>query len=296
MFIPIYSKLGPAASVLVSIAVLFSSCGRSGDELPSKVSKFPADLTNPKMAVAGIYPDGWIGAQGSLNLNQPNGDRWLSIRGEVPQIGDKSFHTGVVVRMDNLEVARRELAVGSFQISVPVSDITGKRSVSMEFSALQQLPGGDDRNVGARLLSMSFEATAAPTAADSSDIVRGSGLQLGTGWGAIETYKSDTFRWVENDAQLLLTAAKPGDVAISLLVEPGPGVGARFLLKMLDASGKLVASVPVEKRGSVKLVVPVAAGTPNEFRLHVDGGGKKDANDPRILNFRVFQIEASPWH
>ena len=37
------------------------------------------------------------------------------------------------------------------------------------------------------------------------------------------------------------------------------------------------------------------AGKPAEFRLHVDGGGKSAPNDPRILNFRVFRLEAEPW-
>jgi hypothetical protein len=41
----------------------------------------------------------------------------------------------------------------------------------------------------------------------------------------------------------------------------------------------------------VKLFVPVEAGKTNEFRLHVDGGGKKAPNDPRVLNFRVFEVK-----
>ena len=292
MLIRSYLRIGPAASLSVAIAVLLSSCGQ---QLPSQLSRFPADLSNPKLALSGIYADGWIGAKGAVNLKQPSGERMLLIRGEVPQIADANFHTGIVILIDNKEVARRELAVGSFQISAPPDKMTGKRLVTVEFSPLQQLPGGDDRNVGARLLSIGFEPAASRTAAESSDIVRGSGLQLGTGWGVIETFRNETFRWVENDAQVLITAAKAGDVGISLLVEPGPGVGTRCLLKALDVSGKQVASVPVEKRGSVKLLVPVEAGAPNQFRLHVDGGGKRASNDPRILNFRVFQIEAAPW-
>jgi hypothetical protein len=275
--------------------MLFSACGlRTGTELPSQVSQFPADLSNPALALSGIYADGWVGAKGSLSLKQPGGDRALSIRGEVPQIADANFHTGIVIHLDNQEVGRRTLPVGSFQISVPADKKTGRRLVSVEFSPLQQLPEGDGRNVGARLLSIGFEPAASQTAAEASDIVRGPGLQLGTGWGAIETFKKETFRWVNNDAQVLITAAKPGDIAISLLVEPGPGVGGRFLLKALDASGKQIASVPVEKRGTVKLVVPVEASG-SQIRLHVDGGGKRTANDPRILNFRVFQIQAGSW-
>jgi hypothetical protein len=283
------------ASLSAAIVMLFSACGaRTGAELPSQVSRFPADLSNPGLALSGIYADGWVGAKGSLDLRQPGGERALSIRGEVPQIADAGFHTSMVVSLDGQEVARRDLPVGAFQLSVPAKTAAGKHSITVEFSPLQQLPGGDGRNVAARLQSIGFGPVASPNASESSDIVRGAGLELGTGWGAIETFKNETFRWVDNDAQVLITAAKSGDMAISLLAEPGPGVGGRFLLKALNASGKQVASVPVEKRGAVKLVVPVEAGG-GQIRLHVDGGGKRTANDPRILNFRVFQIQAAPW-
>ena len=296
MSILTWSKAKQTASLSVAIVVLLSLSGcKPVEGLPSRLSQFPADLKNPKLAVSGIYADGWIGAKGSANLEQPSGDRMLLIRGEIPQIGDASFHTGIVVRVDNKEVARRALPVGSFKVSEPVDRVTGKRLVTVEFSNVQQLPGGDGRSVGARLLSMGFEPAESRTAAESSDIVRGPGLQLGTGWGAIETFKNETFRWVENDAQLSITEAKSGDVSISLLIEPGPGAGGRFLLKALDASGKQVAAVPVEARGTVKLSVPVEAGAPKEFKLHLDGGGKRTPGDARISNFRVFRIEAVPW-
>jgi hypothetical protein len=46
----------------------------------------------------------------------------------------------------------------------------------------------------------------------------------------------------------------------------------------------------------VKLFVPVVSDKPNEFRLHADGGGKPAKNDPRILNFRVFEVGVDPTH
>jgi hypothetical protein len=78
-------------------------------------------------------------------------------------------------------------------------------------------------------------------------------------------------------------------------VEAGPGVGGQCLLKALDVSGRQVAAVLVEGRKAVKLFIPVETGKPNEFKLHVDGGGRRIQNDPRILNFRVFQVAAEPW-
>ena len=217
------SKANRVAPLSAAIVVLLSSCGGgSGEELPSQLSRFPADLNNPKLALSGIYADGWIGDKASVNLQQPSGERMLSVRGEVPQVADANFHTAIVIRMDNKEVASRSLPIGSFLISVPAGNMTGKRQVTVEFARLQQLPGGDGRNVGARLLFLGFEPAASRTATESSDIVRGSGLRLGTGWGAIETFNNETFRWVENDAQLLVTAPQSGDVAISFVTLNGP--------------------------------------------------------------------------
>jgi hypothetical protein len=45
----------------------------------------------------------------------------------------------------------------------------------------------------------------------------------------------------------------------------------------------------------VKLFVSADAAKTSEFRLHVDNGGKRIPNDPRILNFRVFDIKIEPW-
>src|SRR5205085_12575952 len=93
-----------------------------------------------------------------------------------------------------------------------------------------------------------------------------------------------------------LAAPGAADLQLSIVVEPGPGVGQKgFLLKVFDPSGKQVAASQVQRRSMVKLFVPVSPGKPSEFRLHVDGGGKPAPNDPRILNFRVFQITAESW-
>jgi hypothetical protein len=127
----------------------------------------------------------------------------------------------------------------------------------------------------------------------SGDIVRGVGVELGNGWGVVETFRGETFRWVDNDAHIRVTGSQSGDAALLLVVEPGPGVsGKPFLLKALDDSGRQVAAVRVARRGTVQLFVPVGDGKPSEFRLHVDDGGKAAPHDPRILNFRVFEIRA----
>ena len=261
------------------------SCGVRPIGPPSRLSRFPDDLKNTSLSVSGVYEDGWTGKNVAVNLRQPSGEQVLILRGMVPKIGSDDFHQSVELSVDGNVVDKRPVALGEFQIAVPVENREGVRHVAVAFGATQLLPGGDNRLTAARLASVGFES-----AGTRNDIVHGAGIQLGTGWDGVELFEGETFRWVDNDAQIRVISGKPGEVGLSLLVEPGPGVGGPFLLKLIDLSGRQVAAVPVSRRETVKLFVPVEPGKADEFRLHVDGGGKKTPNDPRVLNFRVFSI------
>ena len=171
--------------------------------------------------------------------------------------------------------------------SAPISRATGERRLGITFNETQMLPGGDGRLVGARLEYIGFVETSG-----ASDIVYSPKLQLGDAWGVLESFHSERFRWVENDAELLIETPQPRSVVLSLSVEPGPGIGAKsFELKLLDATGNAVGTQRVDGRRSVYFTLPALSGTQYRFRLHTDGGGKRSATDTRILNFRVFKIE-----
>jgi hypothetical protein len=275
-----------------AIFILLVSCGHPGGTTPSQLDHFPSDLSNPQVDASGIYPDGWIADTASANLQQPGGDQVLSIRGTIPKIGDPAFKTEMTLLVDGAEVGRWPVGLGDFKLSAPVEDQPGKRRVSVAFSESQLLPAGDGRMVGAQLKFLGFEPV---KSTDSVDVVKGTNLQLGSGWGPIEVFHGQHFRWVENDAHILITPQKTGDLELSMEAEAGPGVGGQCLLKVLDAAGRQVAAVLVEGKKAGKLFLPVETGKPNEFKLHVDGGGRRIPNDPRILNFRVFQVAAEPW-
>jgi hypothetical protein len=117
------------------------------------------------------------------------------------------------------------------------------------------------------------------------------GVVLGRGWYGAESTNESIFRWVANDAQLVLTSPTGSERQIELDIEPGPGVGSRpFILHVLDAEGKPVTTVPVQGREVVHATLPVQPGVSGVFRLHVEGGGQPTANDPRTLNFRIFKV------
>jgi hypothetical protein len=135
--------------------------------------------------------------------------------------------------------------------------------------------------------------TVAPVAAAPSDIVSpGSGLTLGTGWYLHETAAGNSFRWVANNAQIVVNRPIGSVKKIAIVAEAGPGLGQpKMTVHVLDRAGKEVASGVFDGKQRVRFDLPVSPGQDTSFTLRVDGGGKKAPRDPRTLNFRVFSID-----
>lgn len=111
-----------------------------------------------------------------------------------------------------------------------------------------------------------------------------SNLRLGANWFPLEVHAGEAFRWVENDAELLIE--KPQ--TIRLEVEAGPGLGAAsFALELRRQDGSRPRIVQVEGRANVDIELDAAS-----YHLHVEGGGRSCPGDSRILNFRVLGIRS----
>ena len=122
---------------------------------------------------------------------------------------------------------------------------------------------------------------------DDRDIVNPErGVTLGARWFPREVSAGEPFRWVDNDAELVIG----GPHKLLLLdVEPGPGVDNEpFALELREPGGAVVARVDVERR--TRLTVDIGSAGPR-LLLHTDQGGKEIATDLRTLNFRVFRCE-----
>ena len=95
-----------------------------------------------------------------------------------------------------------------------------------------------------RLVALSAWAlvTVAPVAAAPSDIVSpGSGLTLGTGWYLHETAAGNSFRWVANNAQIVVNRPIGSVKKIAIVAEAGPGLGQpKMTVHVLDRAGKEV--------------------------------------------------------
>lgn len=115
-------------------------------------------------------------------------------------------------------------------------------------------------------------------------------VSLGTGWGRLETYRGESFRWVSNNAMIYVATLRRVDHQVVLNIEPGPGVGLKpFELHVFDGEAD-VAKLAVKGRQPIAIVLPGGEPAVHRLRLHTDDGGKTIANDARILNFRVFKI------
>jgi hypothetical protein len=133
-------------------------------------------------------------------------------------------------------------------------------------------------------------AKSGPLTGKVADIVDDTNdLALGKGWYLYETFDGQTFRWVDNNAEIVIKNPRSNVKDVALLLEAGPSLGTKKFTLQVVENGKTVASVPVTGHQWVVAPVPVHPGSAATFTLHVDGGGKK-LSDPRILNFRVFTV------
>lgn len=119
-----------------------------------------------------------------------------------------------------------------------------------------------------------------------------SGLSFGSGWFPPEHYAAtgETFRWIDNDAEILARVPDGGGILI-LEAEPGPGLGPLpQTLQIFDDHGSPVVEWTITGRTTSALAVPPAApGSLRKFRIHLSGGGAPVLDDPRILNLAVFR-------
>jgi len=237
-----------------------------------------------------IYADGWIAGTASANLQQPGGDQAASIRGTIPKIGDPAFKTDVTLLVDDREVGAGRLAWATFSLRAR-KESAGKTAGNRGLQRIAATASGDGRTVAHNSNSWALSLRKSGPAARS--ILSRPESSTGERLGADRDLHREHFRWVENDAQILITPQRPAIWRFSMEVEAGPGVAA----VSPEGSRRLrtaVAAVLVEGRKAVKLFIPVETGKPNEFKLHVDGGGRRIQNDPRILNSAYFKLQPNP--
>jgi hypothetical protein len=147
-----------------------------GPGSPGKVNP----VHNREFEMAGVWEDGWTGAESSFRVTQPAGMRTLVIQGHVPKVeGSEAHESGVEVLIDDqpAPVTVQQLSgattglsggnagpakvrVGAFAIRAQLPAVTKDQihRVRLRFKdPLLRLPQPDTRSVGAQLSFVAFE-------------------------------------------------------------------------------------------------------------------------------------------
>jgi hypothetical protein len=136
----------------------------SGLRPPQKLERFPEDLLHRDLEYSGLFEDGYLGETAFCALARPEQPATVAVRGEVPNVGDPAFTSELQLLVEGREVARRVLAVGSFEVLAPIPAGVGRSRIDLRFSAVQRLPLPDGRVAAVRLSSIGFEDRASTPA------------------------------------------------------------------------------------------------------------------------------------
>lgn len=137
-------------------------------------------------------------------------------------------------------------------------------------------------------LRLSPDGRPYPWEADVAD--PDSGIRFGEGWFPPESHAAVVYRWAGQEAELEVSPPEAQPGALSLELEPGPGVGfGAFALEILNSSGRCLGVAEVSGRCELVLSLPFSDDACRRLRLRTKGGGHRVPYDIRILNFRVFR-------
>jgi hypothetical protein len=252
----------------------------------------------------------WAADEVVLRL-APTGKRTLTLDIEPgPDLGGGSLDLRVIADDGTSTRLPPISARSSITVEVPGSP-AAKRSVR-----LRNESPTPQRNIGGRVLNFRvFDAAWGQVASaygptlllqvnESTDIgppdarrqlaaartTPADGLFVGQNWHGVEQVGS-VFRWVDNDAEIVVTRPSGERRDLALEIEPGPGVAGDLTLDLVDEGGGVVTTIRSTGRETVRVSLPLRPGEETQvFRLRVRGGGLPTPNDPRILNFRVFSL------
>jgi hypothetical protein len=115
-------------------------------------------------------------------------------------------------------------------------------------------------------------------------------LRIGGRWYPLETYRSRSFRWIDDGAELVLADWCDDNGSLALDVEPGPSLGEQPLhLRVVTTDERVLLDTHVKGRQKLVAPLPRGAGPGTVVRLHaVDSPHVRFSSDTRTLNFRVF--------
>lgn len=139
---------------------------------------------------------------------------------------------------------------------------------------------------------MEVSSAAVISTTASSDIVgEMRDVALGEGWYPLETFRGQQFRWAQKNATVHVAVLDSTQALLRLVVEPGPGLGAKPLeLEALLEDGTALGRATVTSKQPVAFPLPPESPRAHRVLLRAAGGGKTLTSDSRVLNFRAFEV------
>ncbi len=268
---------------------------------PTYLADVPVGLMNPALLYSGSYEDGWVAEESYFCLQQPTGETEFAIRLSVPDVANRP--QTITVRVGDEPPQTLALRLGRQELGLPVKALGAAQSrrVHFRFDRASELSRADRRPASVLMEALGFRSLnaiqpAEPPAAGAAQQreIPVSGLSLGGYWHPYEEFGGAAFRWVAGDAEIFLSSPAAGAGKLVVELEAGPGVGSKaFRLLVTNEAGKTVGLDSHGGRDKYEVRLAVKAGK-NRFGLSAKGGGLPTPNDPRVLNFRVFQIAWRP--
>jgi hypothetical protein len=237
----------------------------------------------------------WAGPLLNLQFpTQPNQD--YLFRAEVRNTFSENQEVRLLIDDEIVDSTTVPPGVHEIAFIVPAEYIHAESFVRVQIEHGYSISGigGDPRKLSLRYHWIEWAPVSQAEAlftSSTTDIVVSDGIFLGSsGWYPLES-DGQNFRWINNDAEIVVVAPAESQ-EISLKAAPGPGLSYRpFELEILDTKKRVVATAQVDGHRTVQIMLPIVGGETRKFWLHVEGGGQQATlNDPRTLNFRVFQI------
>jgi hypothetical protein len=206
-----------------------------------------------------------------------------------PGLGTTNFT--LLVKSSSGGTIARVPVKGKQSVIVTLPVTPGKDAAfSLHVDGGGQKVASDPRVLNFRVFSVA-KSNGAQLASGGPDIVSDPDVELGKNWYPLEHFAGETFRWVDNDAQVIVTSKSAQTRRLKVVAAAGPSIvsPANFILQLRDKSGRPIQIGKIKARGTVYLELPLVAGL-NTFALHADSTGRKAPNDARVLDFRVFSL------
>jgi len=120
-------------------------------------------------------------------------------------------------------------------------------------------------------------------------------ISLDGGWYPFETFNNESFHWVgKESSEIVLNNIDDKQNIVQLNLEPGPGCGNKPLKLKFYSGRQLIKEEIVTGRKNVEVQLPENIYKNNNepiiLKLITETENIKGTSDPRILNYRVFNI------